>query len=155
PAPAAAPAPAASGSAPAGFKIHKPVDGYKISSHFGEIAEIRAGRAHGGTDLAIGQGTPIKAAAPGKVVKVGWDPDGYGNYVTIDHGNGWFTRYGHMVEKPSVKEGEVVAADAQIGKVGSTGNSTGPHLHFEVLKGGTAPGNRIDAEPFLSGDKTF
>jgi murein DD-endopeptidase MepM/ murein hydrolase activator NlpD len=156
PSPAPAPAPATSDwKAPAGFKLQNPLPGARTSSGFGEVSSVRNNRPHGGHDLAMGSGTPIKAAAPGKVVEAKTDGDGYGNYITIDHGNGWYTRYAHMVEKTPLKEGDVVTAGQQIGKVGSTGNSTGPHLHFEVLKGGLGSGNRQDPAPFLKGDKTF
>jgi murein DD-endopeptidase MepM/ murein hydrolase activator NlpD len=158
PAPASAPAPEQARSdwkAPAGFRLTNPLPGARTSSGFGEVSSIRGNRPHGGHDLAQPSGTPIKAAAPGKVVEAKTDGDGYGNYITIDHGNGWYTRYAHMVEKTPLKEGDVVTAGQQIGKVGSTGNSTGPHLHFEVLKGGLGSTNRLDPEPFLKGDKTF
>lgn len=141
--------------APAGFRLQHPLKGAHVSSGFGSVSAIRNNRPHGGTDLAKPQGSQIQAAAPGKVVQVAMDADGYGNYVTIDHGNGWFTRYAHMVKQSPLEVGDTVAAGQAVGKVGSTGNSTGPHLHFEVLKGGTDAGNRVDAAPYLSGKKTF
>ncbi len=149
PAPAA---PAAGPSqAPAGFTITNPLPGAKVTSEFGEIAAVRNGRPHSGRDLAKPAGTPILAAAPGKITGVGFESGGLGNYVVIDHGNGWVTKYGHMVEKSPLKEGDTIAAGAQIGKVGSTGNSTGPHLHFMVVK----DGKNQDPAPFLEGKKTF
>lgn len=153
PAAAAAAAPEAHSDwkAPAGTKIRYPVEGAHISSHFGEVSSIRNNRPHSGTDLAVGSGTPITAAAGGKVIDVGFEGSGLGNYVVIDHGNGWVTKYGHMLEKPPVTEGQQVDAGTQIGKVGSTGNSTGPHLHFMVVK----DGKNLDAEPFLEGTRTF
>lgn len=150
-----APPPGTPSTAPSGTKLRNPLQGAKMTSGFGHVSSIRNNRPHGGTDLAKPQGAPISAAAPGKVVEVKNDSDGYGNYVTIDHGNGKFTRYAHMVETSPLKQGQTVAAGQNIGKVGSTGNSTGPHLHFEVLIGGMGQGNRVDPAPYLSGSKTL
>jgi murein DD-endopeptidase MepM/ murein hydrolase activator NlpD len=77
------------------------------------------------------------------VVSAGWN-GGYGRMVEIDHGRGLTTRYAHM-SRISVQEGDRVEKGAVIGKVGSTGRSTGPHLHFEVRRGG----NAVDPRPFL------
>lgn len=86
---------------------------------------------HPGIDLAAPIGTPTKAADAGYVVAAGWSPYGYGYYVVIDHGNQIQTLYAHL-SKFSVKAGDSVTRGQVIGNVGSTGNSTGPHLHFEV-----------------------
>ncbi len=87
---------------------------------------------HRGIDIATGFGTPIVAADAGKVVVAGWpDNSGYGNRVVIDHGNGYQTWYAHM-SKIFVTTGQTVTRGAQLGLEGSTGRSTGPHLHFEV-----------------------
>ena len=89
---------------------------------------------HEGIDIGVPCGTPIHAAASGTVIYSGW-MDGYGNFVVIDHGNGLATAYGHQsaiyVSGGSVSQGQ------SIGAVGSTGNSTGCHLHFEVRVNGT------------------
>ncbi len=91
---------------------------------------------HGGIDMACPQGTSIYAAQVGTVVTAGWS-NVYGNYVIISHGKtGYQTLYGHMVSAPFVKKGQVVTTDTIIGRVGSTGQSTGPHLHFTVYKNG-------------------
>jgi murein DD-endopeptidase MepM/ murein hydrolase activator NlpD len=90
---------------------------------------------HLGIDIAGRPGTPIRAADDGYVVMAGRDTWGYGNQVVIDHGNGYWTRYAHL-QKISVKAGDVVKKQQQIGTMGSTGRSTGPHLHFEVIQGG-------------------
>jgi murein DD-endopeptidase MepM/ murein hydrolase activator NlpD len=87
---------------------------------------------HPGIDLATPKGTPVRAADSGFVEFVGWDNTGYGNMILINHGNGYVTRYAHLsafnvVPGDSVKKGDL------IGRVGSTGHSTGPHLHFEVI----------------------
>ena len=108
-----------------------PVQGV-ISSSFGQ----RNQGYHHGVDIAAEAGTNIKAAAGGKVILAGWKNWVYGNTVTIDHGNGWQTMYAHT-SKVLVEEGDTVAAGDVIALVGSTGNSTGPHLHLELRKNGT------------------
>lgn len=101
---------------------------------------------HTGIDLAKPQGTPIQAAADGIVSKQFYHVN-YGNMVDLDHGGGMSTRYAHMLANVAVKLGQVVKAGQVIGYEGSTGNSTGPHLHFEVLRNG----NPTDPAPYLSG----
>lgn len=88
---------------------------------------------HQGMDIGAPTGNPVTAADGGKVVWAGDKGDGYGNYVVIDHGNGYKTLYGHL-SGYEVKQGQIVKKNQQIGKVGSTGNSTGPHLHFGVME---------------------
>lgn len=93
---------------------------------------------HKGLDIATAMGTPELAADAGRVIVAGWpDNQGYGNRVIIDHGNGFATLYAHM-SKIYVTVGQTVRRGDQIGAVGSTGRSTGPHLHFEIRKGGVA-----------------
>lgn len=103
-----------------------------LSSGYG----TRWGRLHKGIDLAAGQNTPIKASDGGTVVYSGWY-SGYGNMVKIDHGNGFQTLYAHNTRNV-VDVGQKVAQGEVIAYVGSTGNSTGNHLHFEILLNGTA-----------------
>lgn len=113
-----------------------PVPGYyKISSPFGP----RWGRMHKGIDIAGGgiHGKSIVAAADGTVVRVSYDTGGYGNYFVIDHGSGYTTLYGHC-SSVSVSNGQSVKKGQVVGKVGNTGRSTGPHLHFEIRVGGVA-----------------
>jgi len=93
----------------------------------------RWGRLHAGVDLAAPDGTPIRAAGAGVVVAAG-PAEGYGNAVLIDHGNGYLTHYGHM-SVITTTVGQHVTPGDQIGNEGSTGHSTGPHLHFEVHQG--------------------
>lgn len=106
-----------------------------ISSGFGVRIDPFTGlpARHEGLDFAAPPGTPILAAASGVVTRVAKDPD-YGNMVDIDHGNGFMTRYGHA-KAIYVKVGQHVTRGMKIGAVGSTGRSTGPHLHFEVHHG--------------------
>jgi murein DD-endopeptidase MepM/ murein hydrolase activator NlpD len=100
-----------------------------VTSCFGQ----RWGRLHAGVDLAAPDGTPIVAAGAGIVVRAGV-AEGYGNAVLIDHGNDFLTHYGHL-SAITVTVGQHVTAGEQIGNEGSTGHSTGPHLHFEVHQG--------------------
>ncbi|GIM92758.1 M23 family metallopeptidase [Paractinoplanes toevensis] len=101
----------------------------RVTSCFGP----RWGRQHEGVDMAAPAGSPIVAAGAGVVVRAGV-AQGYGNAVLIDHGDGWLTHYGHL-SLITVVAGQRVAAGQQIGNEGSTGHSTGPHLHFEVHQG--------------------
>lgn len=93
------------------------------------------GRGHTGLDIAAKHGSAIKAADSGTVTFTGWQ-GGYGNFIIVNHGNGIITRYAHC-SSISVSKGQQVARGETIGAVGSTGRSTGPHLHFEVLSGGS------------------
>lgn len=112
---------------------------YKISSPFGNRMHpiLKYKKFHGGIDIGAPSGTPIQAAATGKVICAGWLNGGSGNTVIIDHGGGITTLYFHIKSKGIlVREGQTVSAGETIAKVGSTGLSTGPHLHFEVRKNG-------------------
>jgi murein DD-endopeptidase MepM/ murein hydrolase activator NlpD len=115
--------------------IEMPVKG-RLTSGFGERFHPILGyeRFHAGIDLAAAAGTPIVAAADGKVKSAGW-AGGYGQAVEIVHSGGIETRYGHM-SRIAAYAGETVRRGEVIGYVGSTGLSTGPHLHFEVMKNG-------------------
>jgi murein DD-endopeptidase MepM/ murein hydrolase activator NlpD len=93
-------------------------------------------RMHKGIDFGAHYGQPIAAAAEGQVIQAGW-AGGYGQQVRIAHGNGLVTSYSHM-SRMAVAPGTLVHAGQLIGYVGSTGLSTGPHLHFETLQGGVA-----------------
>ena len=101
-----------------------------ISSSFG----MRWGKMHKGIDIAANLGAAIHAALDGSVIYAGWQ-EGYGNVIKIDHGKDIETTYAHC-SNITVKKGEVVSKGSKIGEVGSTGNSTGPHLHFEVRRKG-------------------
>ncbi|MGY0232119.1 M23 family metallopeptidase [Longispora urticae] len=139
PPPAAAPAPKPAWVAPVGR--------YSFTSPFGQ----RWGAAHVGVDLAAGTGTPIMSAASGTVVlATTYDWGGYGFAVVVDHGGGIQTLYGHN-SRVDVTVGQHVEAGQTIALMGSTGNSTGSHCHFEIHTGGGAVlnGNAIDPEPFM------
>ena len=113
----------------------RPVDG-PVGSGFGFRVDPIHGRAalHTGLDFPAESGTPIVAAAGGVVASVEWHSQ-YGHLVEVDHGNGLSTRYAH-VSKALVKQGDIVRRGQAIAQVGSSGRSTGPHLHFEVLVAG-------------------
>ncbi len=117
----------------------KPLRTAEFTSGFGVRSDpFRHGAAmHPGIDLAAPYGTPVYATADGTVLRAGWNSGGYGNLVEIDHGRGIVTRYGHM-SKVIVSEGQRITRGQQVGYVGSTGRSTGNHLHYEV---------RIDNSP--------
>ena len=110
-----------------------------FTSGFGVRADPfhRGAAMHPGIDLAGAYGTPIYATADGTVLRAGWNSGGYGNMVELDHGRGIVTRYGHM-SAVLVHAGDHVTRGEQIGRMGSTGRSTGNHLHYEV---------RIDGRP--------
>ena len=117
----------------------KPIQTAEFTSGFGSRDDpFHHGAAfHPGIDLAAPYGTPVYATADGTVLRAGWNSGGYGNMVELDHGRGILTRYGHM-SAVLVHEGDRVTRGQQIGRVGSTGRSTGNHLHYEV---------RIDNSP--------
>ena len=120
----------------------KPVVG-TITSRFGSFESIRSS-AHLGIDIGSPNGTPIKAAADGTVTFAGYTTAGYGNLVVISHGNNIETYYGHA-SKIYVSKGQTVSSGDVIAAVGSTGRSTGNHLHFEIRKNG----NQINPEKYV------
>lgn len=120
-----------------GDLFKKPIHArWYLSSYFGYRASPFTGARsyHSGVDMACPQGTYIYAAMPGKVTSTGYN-NTYGNYVIITHHSGYQTLYGHMSRITTTK-GKVVDTSSKIGEVGSTGLSTGPHLHFTVYKNG-------------------
>ena len=119
--------------------VRKPVVGeVDMSSPFGMRMDpfMKGPAIHTGIDLRGDIGDPVRVTADGTVTIAGWN-GGYGNMVEVNHGNGLSTRYGHM-SKIEVKVGQHVKIGQTIGRIGSTGRSTGPHLHYET---------RIDGEP--------
>jgi murein DD-endopeptidase MepM/ murein hydrolase activator NlpD len=110
----------------------------KLTSRFGR----RWGRMHKGIDIAGPVGTPINAAADGTVISAGWNSGGYGNLVEVKHSDGTTTRYGHN-SRLSVSVGQTVRQGQQLAEMGSTGHSTGSHLHFEIRPTGGSAVNPI------------
>jgi murein DD-endopeptidase MepM/ murein hydrolase activator NlpD len=105
-----------------------------ITTYFGEMGPLSP-RGHSGLDIAGPEGSPVLAADDGEVLKAYWNDDGYGDLVIIGHPSGYETWYGHL-DNFDVEKGEHVKRGEQIGEMGSTGYSTGPHLHFEVRQEG-------------------
>lgn len=127
-----------------------------ITSKFGDdrYSSSKGQYHHTGEDIDGERGAPIFAFAPGRVAKIGYQEKGYGHYIDIDHGNGYVTRYAHLMERPDLEEGVQIEGGVQIAKMGNTGRSIkgtadGSHLHFEVRKDG-AP---VDPEPYLASAK--
>ena len=112
-----------------GYTNNSSAYGWRVHPIFGTR------KFHKGEDIPAPTGTPIVAAASGTVTTAGW-VSGYGNYTVINHGGGVMTAYGHQ-SAIHVSVGQTVTAGQTIGLVGSTGNSTGPHLHFEVYVNGS------------------
>ncbi|MEV6678750.1 M23 family metallopeptidase [Streptomyces erythrochromogenes] len=112
----------------------KPLEKYTLSATFGKGGSMWA-RKHSGQDFAVPVGTPVKAVAAGTVVKAGpnggGDGPAYGNAVVIKHANNKYSQYAHL-SKIQVKVGQKVSVKQRIALSGNTGNSSGPHLHFEI-----------------------
>jgi murein DD-endopeptidase MepM/ murein hydrolase activator NlpD len=133
--------------------LRKPIAGdIDESSPFGVRTDpiVHEAAMHTGIDFRGDSGDPIHATAAGTVTIAGWS-GGYGKMVEIDHGNGLATRYGHLSEI-DVDVGQTVRAGGTVGKLGSTGRSTGPHLHYEVRVKGEA----VDPQKYLdAGERLF
>jgi murein DD-endopeptidase MepM/ murein hydrolase activator NlpD len=126
--------------------IRKPMMGELDStSGFGMRADpfLRAPAMHTGLDIRADTGEPARATAAGTVTVAGWN-GGYGKMVEVDHGNGFATRYAHL-SQIDVEVGQPIRIGQVVGKVGSTGRSTGPHLHYETRVDGDA----VDPQKFL------
>jgi murein DD-endopeptidase MepM/ murein hydrolase activator NlpD len=147
----------ADGKSATRFLMKTPINGARLSSSFGRRRHPISGysRLHKGTDFAARSGTPIFAAGNG-VVERASRYGGYGKYVRIQHANGYETAYAHMSRYgPGVRKGRRVRQGDIIGYVGSTGASTGPHLHYEVLVNGrhvNAMSLRLPTGRALEGD---
>ncbi len=127
--------PIAGGSGGGSLSAYALPGSHKTSGYGWRVDPINGQRKwHSGTDMAAPAGTPVPAAAGGKVIFAKETKGGYGNRVVIEHPDGSQSSYSHL-QGFNVAEGQTVGAGATIGRVGSTGRSTGPHLHFEVLKG--------------------
>ena len=120
-----------------------------ITSIFGNRTAPTAGASsnHGAIDIGV-RYVPVYAPADGKVI-IARALSGYGNYIMIDHGNGYYTGFGHL-SAYNVSEGDIVSTGQQIATSGNTGVSTGPHLHYEVYIGGTSKSNRVDPLQYTS-----
>jgi murein DD-endopeptidase MepM/ murein hydrolase activator NlpD len=132
---------------PASIPSIWPVYG-ELTDGFGERMDPFTGEAgfHAGVDIAAPYGSPVRAAADGVVLQAGAGETGYGNAITIDHGSGLETFYCHL-SKVDVVEGQKVLQGQVIGAIGTTGRTTGPHLHYEVLVNQTP----VNPEQFLRG----
>lgn len=139
-----------------GFLLRTPVDGARMTSGFGVRRHPILGynRMHQGIDFGVGTGTPVIAAGDGVVKEVRWN-GGYGRWVKIQHSGGWATAYAHLSRwSPKLRPGSHVRQGQVIAYVGSTGASTGPHLHYEVMRNGAKlnpKGAKIPQGSALSG----
>ena len=124
-------------------KIVLPTTGYHLTARFNQ-AGGRWAHNHTGLDFAAPMGTPVRSVMAGEVIQADWE-GAYGRQVKVRHADGTVTSYSHM-EEFDVSVGDSVQAGTMVGRIGMTGNTTGPHVHFEVLPGGGAP---IDPEPWL------
>ena len=116
---------------------------YPVPAVVGDTFGPRGARFHAGVDLIADAGTAVRAAAPGRVKWAAWHSGGWGNLVVISHGRGVRTLYAHL-SRIDVRRGERLNLGAKVGRVGATGDATGPHLHFEVRVRGAA------VDPLLS-----
>lgn len=126
--------------------LGKPVWSYWLTSEFGVRNDPfnKKKTGHKGVDLASRTGNKIKIMASGRVTKIEHSNKGYGNLIVVDHGNGFQTKYAHL-HKIYVKKGDYLKINDTIGEVGTTGRSTGPHLHYEIL----FRGQQVDPLPFI------
>ncbi|HEV2081089.1 MAG TPA: M23 family metallopeptidase [Brevundimonas sp.] len=117
--------------------FHEPVKGFAINSRYGtrHLAGEAAARAHKGVDFAAPTGTGVFVAAEGTVLRTGYQPTGFGRFVEVRHPNGMTSLYAHL-SRVDVRSGQELYSGERVGLVGSTGYSTGPHLHFEMRRNG-------------------
>ncbi|MEV6401053.1 peptidoglycan DD-metalloendopeptidase family protein [Streptomyces sp. NPDC051907] len=127
---------------PAASGYTAPIDGAGISTSYRASGAMWSSGYHTGVDFQAASGTSVKSVGPGTVVSAGW-AGSYGNEVVIQHNDGSYSQYAHL-SSLSVSSGESVSGGQQIGLSGSTGNSTGPHLHFEIR---TSPSYGSDVDP--------
>lgn len=117
--------------------FHEPVKGFAINSRYGtrHLPGETAARAHKGVDFAAPTGTGVFVAAEGTVLRTGNQPSGFGRFVEVRHPNGMTSLYAHL-SRVDVRSGQQLYSGERLGLVGSTGYSTGPHLHFEIRRNG-------------------
>ena len=153
PAPVAAPPAAAANRSvkPATVRVASPAWVHPLTSGKKAGSCYRTARrpSHGGVDIAQPAGTPIRAASAGQIHRKAYQGGGAGHYVVVRHAGGIYTRYMHLRAASPLRVGASVRAGQTIGYVGRTGNATGHHLHFEVLRGGESNSNRINPAPFM------
>lgn len=132
--------------------------GYGYSRSWGNVTSgfgyrPKFGRVHKGVDIAMEQGVPVVVPLPGTVLRVGFEANGYGHFVAVRHDDGMETRYAHL-SRPLVTAGQRLQAGDPVGLSGNSGNSTGPHLHFETRVAGRAidPATLFD---FTSGQAVY
>jgi murein DD-endopeptidase MepM/ murein hydrolase activator NlpD len=135
------------GKGAAGFKLIRPVSSGKIGAFYNSIDPKLWNGPHRALDFWVSEGTPVYAAADGTVVTSVNSSGEYGYHIIIDHGNGYQTVYAHLSLRMVENGSSVAGGSTMIGKSGSTGKVTGPHLHFELRKNGT----KIDPLPFMTG----
>ncbi|NBC37042.1 peptidoglycan DD-metalloendopeptidase family protein [Novosphingobium sp. FSY-8] len=141
-------APVDANARPVAIPSRVPLDGVRLTSDFGMRTHPVLGgyRMHKGIDLSSAIGTPVYATADGVIGRADWF-SGYGLYIQIEHGGAMQTRYGHL-SRLNVAAGQMVRKGDLIGYVGTTGRSTGPHLHYEVRIEGVA----VNPIPYMQGD---
>jgi hypothetical protein len=132
-----------------GQKMSWPVNPHPLGTPFGQKGPMWQLGYHTGQDILVGTGTPVHAAATGTVIIAGWNSS-YGNEIVISHGGGIYTRYAHN-SRLVAHRGANVRQGQLISYSGATGNVTGPHLHFEVCRGGTGLRNAVNPLPYLTG----
>jgi murein DD-endopeptidase MepM/ murein hydrolase activator NlpD len=117
--------------------FHEPVKGFAINSRYGtrHLPGEAAALAHKGVDFAAPTGTGVFVAAEGTVLRTGYQPTGFGRFVEVRHPNGMTSLYAHL-SRVDVRSGQQLYSGERVGLVGSTGYSTGPHLHFEIRRNG-------------------
>ena len=121
----------------------------RITGHYGDKRDYyKHGRFHQGDDIALPMDSPIYSRADGTIIKIGFDPEGYGNYIVTDYGNGLTSLDAHA-NGFDVKVGDRVTGGQKIGRVGSTGRSTGPHRHHEIRLNGKSINPRDFAKYFV------
>jgi LAS superfamily LD-carboxypeptidase LdcB/murein DD-endopeptidase MepM/ murein hydrolase activator NlpD len=145
---------ASSGTSGTTGKFSSPVPGSVVTEEYLTGSNNWRGRPHKGMDLAgVATGTPVGAVDGGTVALVSNDPDGFGNFVLVDHGNGFASLYGHL-NSTSVTAGQTINKGDSVGGLGSTGRSTGPHLHLELIKnyrsGDVYSGDNVNPRDYIS-----
>jgi murein DD-endopeptidase MepM/ murein hydrolase activator NlpD len=130
-------------------RVFSPLDNYVVTSEFGprNVGDPRFDGFHNGIDLGAHTGTPVRSVMDGTISRMGNDPEGLGNWIEVTHPDGTRTRYAHLSDFGDIARGQTVEAGSVIGAVGNTGNSSGPHLHFEVID---QNGRNVDPRTFMN-----